>query len=218
MKWGVRRYQNKDGTLTKTGQKRAAESLSKSLTEDRFRKDAKKNRYVKEAMRQLKPNLKNARDLQKKADDEQRALLGNKELMISKMTTNAKKLHSKLDGDGRYSSDEKKTYHEEIDRDLSSGIRAIQMGSKSARNNPAVIETLRSEYTSDTKLGRAYAASQKAHDQYITQVKSVVNTMLGEFGQTKSKNVNALFSDNKATVETLLEQAIYSEERRRRGL
>lgn len=35
MKWGVRRYQNKDGTLTKAGRRRAqkdADSLSKAMS------------------------------------------------------------------------------------------------------------------------------------------------------------------------------------------
>ena len=37
MKWGVRRYQNKDGTLTKAGRRRAqkdANSLSKAMSKE----------------------------------------------------------------------------------------------------------------------------------------------------------------------------------------
>ena len=48
MKWGVRRYQNKDGSLTKAGQKRRAKQESKAIKESR-RKDVKNRRKLSDA-------------------------------------------------------------------------------------------------------------------------------------------------------------------------
>ncbi len=42
MKWGVRRYQNKDGSLTPAGKKRYSSGLSKRKSEDDYHADYKK--------------------------------------------------------------------------------------------------------------------------------------------------------------------------------
>lgn len=65
MKWGVRRYQNKDGTLTDAGKRKANKQKAKNLKKARKAKEKKANR------------LKRARDgkiaLNKMTDDEIKA-------------------------------------------------------------------------------------------------------------------------------------------------
>lgn len=71
MKWGVRRYQNKDGTLTKAGQKRAAKMKQEyaALTGKQLRRSQlKKNTKMSEGINsKSEPEKKNFKDL---SDDE----------------------------------------------------------------------------------------------------------------------------------------------------
>lgn len=71
MKWGVRRYQNKDGTLTKAGQRRAAKMKQEytALTGKQLRRSQlKKNTKMSEGINsKSEPEKKNFKDL---SDDE----------------------------------------------------------------------------------------------------------------------------------------------------
>ena len=71
MKWGVRRYQNKDGTLTKAGQRRAAKMKQEytALTGKQLRRSQlKKNTKMSEGTNsKSEPEKKNFKDL---SDDE----------------------------------------------------------------------------------------------------------------------------------------------------
>lgn len=74
MKWGVRRYQNKDGTLTKAGKKRAArmEDEYTRLTGKQLRRNPSKTNDLEE-----KPNENTWRDI---SDDELRAKVNRLQL------------------------------------------------------------------------------------------------------------------------------------------
>lgn len=60
MKWGVRRYQNKDGTLTEAGKKRQLETeygrLEDQMTYGK-KADAKKNAKLSKQMRSLEKQM-----------------------------------------------------------------------------------------------------------------------------------------------------------------
>lgn len=60
MKWGVRRYQNKDGTLTAAGKKRAAKEAMYEAHADKKSKQAAFDRAFKESTR-LRNNITSAR-------------------------------------------------------------------------------------------------------------------------------------------------------------
>ena len=47
MKWGVRRYQNKDGSLTSEGRKRYNEEQKTNEKENRFGLSEKQKKYIK---------------------------------------------------------------------------------------------------------------------------------------------------------------------------
>lgn len=62
MKWGVRRYQNKDGTLTPAGKKRRADSRS----EDRKEYDRLRSKRVKELSNKEIQTILTRADLEKR--------------------------------------------------------------------------------------------------------------------------------------------------------
>lgn len=74
MKWGVRRYQNKDGTLTKAGKKRAARMKDEytRLTGKQLRRNPSKTKDLEE-----KPKESTWRDI---SDDELRAKVNRLQL------------------------------------------------------------------------------------------------------------------------------------------
>ena len=74
MKWGVRRYQNKDGTLTKAGKKRAARMKDEytQLTGKQLRRNPSKTKGLEE-----KPKENTWRDI---SDDELRAKVNRLQL------------------------------------------------------------------------------------------------------------------------------------------
>lgn len=76
MKWGVRRYQNKDGSLTPAGKKRASQEYKKHI--DKAQEDLNKNytsRYVK-AYNKAADEMNNG--LIKKYNDDYNKKLGSK--------------------------------------------------------------------------------------------------------------------------------------------
>lgn len=73
MKWGVRRYQNKDGTLTKAGERRYARDLRERQDKNEKNTNVDANRWVREDLNRSK-SLSNeagnlARNTKKLVDD-----------------------------------------------------------------------------------------------------------------------------------------------------
>lgn len=58
MKWGVRRYQNKDGTLTPAGKRRYADDPKARSAVEAAKKNVKKVKYAKEDLKDAKTKLK----------------------------------------------------------------------------------------------------------------------------------------------------------------
>ena len=54
MKWGIRRYQNKDGTLTEAGKKRAERDMSNLSKKKRSQYEPNADKWVKEDMERTK--------------------------------------------------------------------------------------------------------------------------------------------------------------------
>lgn len=69
MRWGVRRYQNKDGSLTKAGQKRYNDELAAVRKEE---KTLKNRKAVQTKMDKLAARKKAVEDEKKRLDDEQK--------------------------------------------------------------------------------------------------------------------------------------------------
>lgn len=74
MKWGVRRYQNKDGSLTAAGRKRYSEGLKKDLNNTRItdKKSIDKTISQRDDLKQIHNNISNDKDFQKITADKKR--------------------------------------------------------------------------------------------------------------------------------------------------
>lgn len=62
MTWGVRRYQNKDGTLTNTGKKRRESYILQTKSGDRIRMVRNKRGIMANALRKISPTIRKERD------------------------------------------------------------------------------------------------------------------------------------------------------------
>ena len=63
MKWGVRRFQNKDGSLTELGQKRVQRDLDELSEENRKKYKPNVNKWVKSDLKETRDIIKNTNSL-----------------------------------------------------------------------------------------------------------------------------------------------------------
>lgn len=73
MRWGVRRYQNKDGSLTPAGEKRAAKLAAKETRERLKDKQVARKIAIKKAKQQMKEDAKDRENERKNATRESKA-------------------------------------------------------------------------------------------------------------------------------------------------
>lgn len=73
MKWGIRRYQNKDGTLTKAGQKRYDKELEKAKAEQKRVKEAEKTKAKLDKLKAMQDDIDARKKALKSDDDDAKA-------------------------------------------------------------------------------------------------------------------------------------------------
>lgn len=77
MKWGVRRYQNKDGTLTAAGRKRYDRDVRENKAKKKENRidvsDPDPNRWAKEDLERTKRTVDNSSELLKKVSEIERS-------------------------------------------------------------------------------------------------------------------------------------------------
>ena len=117
MKWGVRRYQNKDGTLTAAGKKRYNAEMERLKNEEKILKN-------KEATR---AKLAKLEDKQKEIDERKKALNGD----------SGKKTVTKKAGDE--SEPKRKSVKDMSDEELSAVVRRAQLEKQYRDLNPQQI-------------------------------------------------------------------------------
>lgn len=117
MKWGVRRYQNKDGTLTAAGKKRYNAEMERLKNEEKILKN-------KEATRAKLAKLENK---QKEIDERKKALNGD----------SGKKTVTKKAGDE--SEPKRKSVKDMSDEELSAVVRRAQLEKQYRDLNPQQI-------------------------------------------------------------------------------
>lgn len=128
-KWGVRRFQNSDGTLTSAGQKRYKKVLDKSygyMNRDQEKKDLYENTLSKEQKQKLNEAADKAYTAHRKAQD---AIIKNKGYEDDDLTNKADKAwleYSKLGEDyakqalGKYANEKDRIHNVEAYRRLGS--------------------------------------------------------------------------------------------------
>ena len=172
-KWGVRRYQNKDGSLTPAGQKRLAKNL---------KKDYKRNYTSSQPFKTSDSYKKRLSSEIGKVitDDDKRRITDAKNTWLNKIEESDKAEAALDDLAEKYGRD---FYDEEI------------------RRNPTVYDTPRSkqklmeyatfEYGYDKArearpdLDKASKSSDKYWDAYQEECRKVSDKLLGEYGNTK---------------------------------
>lgn len=73
MKWGIRRYQNKDGTLTKAGQKRYDKELEKAKAEQKRVKEAERTKVKLDKLKAMQDDVEARKKALKSEKDEDAA-------------------------------------------------------------------------------------------------------------------------------------------------
>lgn len=211
MKWGIRRYQNKDGSLTAAGKKRYNEELAKVREQEKV---VKNRESVKGRLDRLKAR-QDAVAARKKALDD--AESEGKKKWFGK---------SKKDGDGSNKGSSKKSVKDMTDEELANQIRRVQMEKQyeSLTAQPEAVKKGNS-FIKDFMEKAAVPAIQQAGQQLIKdKLLDVGKKKLGLSGEQvdnglaymKKKNeeldiVNKYY-ENKAKVEKIeAEQAAKQE-------
>lgn len=104
MRWGVRRYQNKDGTLTKAGQRRYAKELEKLKAEQKVLNNRKRTQAKIDKLESLRKNV----------DD-------------MKQDTSQKKDVTKTSSNQKHTSQKKRTIKDLSDDELRTIISRLEM-------------------------------------------------------------------------------------------
>jgi hypothetical protein len=134
MKWGVRRYQNKDGSLTKAGQRRYDKELEKAKAEQKRVKEAEKTQA----------KLNKLKALQDDVETRKQALKGKTDADNNKATK------AKADSKSQKS---KKSLKDMTDEELQEKITRLQLEEKyKALLNPAPP----SSNSKDKRTGREF--------------------------------------------------------------
>ena len=181
MKWGVRRYQNKDGSLTDAGKKRLTEGLQKN-----FKKAAKKNPYSASAKYQ--DDVKDAANRGLTIADKKQVLDAREKAMDAyNKRMDAELAQLELDDLGEsYALDYyNKRFDEAPDKYADDNANeklmlfALNYGAgKAKREHPDLVKVI-DDYE---KNANAY---DKCADEYVKACKDASDKLLGEYGNAK---------------------------------
>ena len=175
MKWGVRRYQNKDGSLTPAGKKRLAKDLKSDYDANRkhfigqpFRTSNEYNKKLSDAVDNHitdadKKRIKAAKDKWKSAEDDAR----DAEDILDRLAEDYGK---------KYYNDELKKNPDSYDTPRAKehlyGYAVYDYGYEKARK-------------SRPDLNKKIDSAMDAFKAYTNECKTVSDTILGEYGNTK---------------------------------
>lgn len=95
-KWGVRRYQNRDGSLTKAGQRRYAKELEKTKKEEQRVKNKLKTQAKIDRLLKKQQDIE---ELKKRLDPDYRKMVDNKEKGIIEKATKPRKAKNLSDSE-----------------------------------------------------------------------------------------------------------------------
>lgn len=137
MKWGIRRYQNKDGSLTKAGQKRYNKDMEKLKNEKKVLKNQARTKKKMAKMEELKKDVDELKKQEKESPEEiKKRLLKStdaKELYKHKDLLTTAELNdriNRIDTEARLKSkiveEHQKTGVEYLNEKMSSGTNTIQ--------------------------------------------------------------------------------------------
>lgn len=207
MKWGVRRYQNRDGSLTPAGQKRYAQTIRKSVRDGSYET---KSRVRKEIAEDLSTNYKSA--FKKDLDD-----LRAKKKIYDDL---ADKYEEYWESSDMY-EDMGKAYNKTLDwykKNDKEYLDTIVKNNGGSTDNLDAFHDFRKMYDAFTdeawtegekrfnqKRGIDPKAYDRARDDYKRSCKSVASKILGEYGTTTVPGYSRFVP---SSVHTLVSEAL----------
>ena len=184
MKWGVRRYQNKDGSLTPAGQKRYANSLYKTVEKesnrDRNKFGIPSSDAARKAIRSDVERLVTKDELQRLNDK----LSHFRSIKSSDYYETEIYDYALNEGQKEYDREMKRNgdaYPTERDQSKLLDYCIFDYGmQKAEKDNPQW-------YANDK-------AADKAWNDYTQELKTVANRMIGKYGETKIKSLSSRYT------------------------
>ena len=151
MRWGVRRYQNKDGTLTKAGQKRYNKEMEKIKEEKRVLANQAKTKAKLDKLDAARKGLENLRDKlngvkkpeeKKTVTQETKSETQAKKVSISDMDdATLQRNVTRLNMEDRYIDLSNKLYSNDPNRDLKSKVERLKLEKELKSLQPEEIST-----------------------------------------------------------------------------
>lgn len=188
MKWGVRRYQNADGTLTAAGKKRNAKQINKQLKKSFSRSgsmkdsvDAIESSVDSIVSKSQKQKIKSTRDewLEKQGVvDKEENKVSNE---ITKVADRLYKNEIQKNGDSYPTERDKGKLYEYFFYDEAPDVVR--------KNNP--------------QLAKAEKDADAAWDKYQAACKEVTESLLGSYGNKKYSTISGTFSAKEIVENTL---------------
>lgn len=188
MKWGIRRYQNKDGSLTNAGKKRLAKNVQKSA-KGKTRSDAynalKSEGHIQDAIKATRKLHHEYSSLADKADRDY-------ESQYKKAHEKAKRYIDKHWNDGTYPDYAKK-----------------EPGN---RYYDTWMEGLEDEFYQQSPAKASMKAAEAAWDRYHAQLTQTVDSLVGQYGNRKVSVLNETYgTTDQSSVRDLVTSTITSE-------
>lgn len=194
MKWGVRRFQNPDGSLTPAGQKRYAMKIQDSIKKSSGTTDGERTKKTKEYITDdLKSNFKNQLQPALKS-------IREKHLLFAKLSEGTDYFESE-----EYYKDTAKAYKETMDwykKNDPDYLKAIikENGGETAELD--MFHDFRKTFEGyhdiamhegqdifNKKNAAKIEAADKAYDEYLREVKKATFSVIGKCGDIKLNNM-----------------------------
>lgn len=218
MRWGVRRYQNKDGTLTKAGQKRYSKEMEKIKEEKRVLANQAKTKAKLDKLDAARKDLEDRRDKlngikkseeQKTATQETKSEATAKKVSISDMDDAAlQQKVNRLRNEDAYVDLSRKLYGDDPNRDLKAKVERLKLEKELKSLQPEEISTGRkfvNHIGKEIVSPAATAAGKKLLTGLLNKgVEKILSTSLKDLEGAKKPVENATkkaVSDTKKAAE-----------------
>ena len=203
MKWGIRRYQNKDGALTKAGKKRVAKEITKAYRKglDNGHKNGDKSEEIQKARNAIKPERQAYASARSKLDalESEPFKDNNQRIKLFKKAYDSKKREyeefakehpgSDVDEDLRGLDSE---YKKAILRGLDSEYKKAISSEENAKNSWLKDHALRSyrgaNKSFDKKYNEAEASLREARSNLSKATDKYIKNLLGDIGNKSVKS------------------------------
>ena len=188
MKWGIRRYQRKDGSLTNAGKKRLAISVQKSAKG--------KTRSDVHSTLKSESHIQSAIKATRKLHHEYSAL--------------SDKAEKDYDAAYQIAHEKAKRY---IDKHWNEGTHPDYAEKKEGnRYYDTWIEGLEDHFYQESSASASMKAADAAWDRYQNQLTSTVDSLVGKYGNRKVSVLNEIYgTTDQTTVRNLVTNTITSE-------